>query len=353
MKTLTRILSLVLITAFIACEPNDTVEPTPPSDGDLIEPNVGGPDQPNQVFIDLSTGVTTAVDKDNWDLGFATGDDFKVVLNYAAHVVARATEETNLDNVTSTLVTEEYKAETVVAPEGNIEWIDNPNGDLAETAIATVSATEDQNVVYVVNRGQIEEGGNLVERGFLKIKVNRQEAGYSITYGDIDATTYETVTIAKDSKYNFTFFSFDDGVVTVEPEKNLWDLEMTTTSNYFFDRENNETVPYKFKDYSIMNYGNVKVASVDVTEEVTYVDFTINDALALTLENNRLGIGGTWRKFDFASFSYTINPDIFYVIEDTEGNLYKLQFTRMLCVEAACAGERGYPEFTYELLKDE
>ena len=52
-----------------------------------------------------------------------------------------------------------------------------------------------------------------------------------------------------------------------------------------------------------------------------------------------------------ATFSYAVNPDIFYVVEDIDGNLYKLAFTRMYCVAAECAGERGYPEFTYELLK--
>jgi hypothetical protein len=95
----------------------------------------------------------------------------------------------------------------------------------------------------------------------------------------------------------------------------------------------------------------MKLSPINVSEDITYDNFTLEDAQALTLENNRLGIGGTWRKFDMATFSYVINPDIFYVIEDTDGNLYKLAFTRMLCVEAACAGERGYPEFTYELLK--
>ncbi len=351
MRTLSKTIILSLLFGFFACEPNDSIEPTPPSDGDVIEAEVGGPDQPNQVFIDLSTGIATVVNKDNWDLGFSTDGDFKVILNYAAHVVARPTEATNLNDVTSELVTEDYKAVTVVAPEGNIEWIDNPDGNMAETAIATIDANADNNVVYVINRGQLESNGELVERGFLKAKITREGGSFVVTYGDINDTTYETVTVAKDDKYNFVFFSFDDGVVTIEPEKNLWDLEMTTTSNYFFDRENNVMVPYKFKDYSILNYGRTKVANIEVTETVNYADFTLEDAQALRLENNRLGIGGTWRKFDFASFSYTINPDIFYVIEDTEGNLYKLAFTRMLCAEAACAGERGYPEFTYELLK--
>ena len=354
MKTLTKILSLIVIAGFIACEPNDTVEPTPPSEGDVIEPNVGGPDQPNQAFIDLSTGVATAVAKDSWDLGFSTDANFNVILNYAAKVVARPTDKTNLNEVTSVLVTDEYKAETVVGFDGNIEWIDNPDGNLNETAIAPISATDNDNVVYVINRGDIEVSGAVQERGFLKVKITRQGEGYSVTYGEIDATTYETVTIAKDSKYNFTFFSFDDGVVNVEPEQKLWDLQMTTFTNYTFDGVKN--VPYQFKDFSIINYQNVKMASIEVTTEVTYANFSYADAQAITFENDRLGIGSSWRGAIFNpdyTVDYYVKDDIFYVIEDPDGNLYKLSFTRMLCVDASCAGERGHPEFVYELLKDE
>ena len=351
MKTYLKAILTLLLFVVISCDPNDTIEPIPPSDGAIIEPNVGGPDQPNQVFIDLSSATTTTVPRTTWDLGFYNGDEFKVILNYSAYMVARPTDQTDLTQVSSNLVTEDYKAITVVAPEGNIEWIDNQNGDLNETAISTISLNENENVVYVINRGQIENNGVLDELGFLKLKITRDGQNYNVTYGDIDAMNFSSATIAKNANYNFTFFNFDDGIVNVEPEKNLWDIALTTTSTHYFDYSTNTTVPYKFKDFVISNYGSIKISSVDVTDMMSYEGFTMDDVGSLTLEDNRLGIGSSWRKFDGATFSFTINPDIFYIIEDVDGNYYKLMFTRMYCITGDCAGERGYPEFTYELLK--
>ena len=341
MKNFLKLTIMLLVFVVVACDPNDTIEPIPPSDGDIIEPNVGGPDQPNQVFIDLSTAIATTVPRTSWDLGFYNGDDFKVIINYSAYMVARPTELTDLSEVSSNLVTDEYKAITVVAPEGNIEWIDNPNGDLNETAIATISLSDGENLVYIINRGQTEKDGILDERGFIKLKVTREGQNYIVSFGDIDAISFSSATISKNASYNYTFFNFDDGIVNVEPEKNLWDFALTTTSNYFFDHENNVMVPYRFKDFTISNYGNVKLASVEVTDVVNFEEFTMGDVASLTLEDNRLGIGSSWRLFEFATYSYIINPDIFYVIEDTEGNYYKLMFTRMYCIASECAGERG------------
>ncbi|MBV6646029.1 MAG: HmuY family protein, partial [Cyclobacteriaceae bacterium] len=36
----------------------------------------------------------------------------------------------------------------------------------------------------------------------------------------------------------------------------------------------------------------------------------------------------------------------FYLIKDSQENIYKLRFNRLTSV----TGKRGYPEFTYELL---
>jgi hypothetical protein len=351
MKNFIKSIVILVFLGTVACDPNETVAPIPPSDGDLIEPNVGGPDQPNQVFIDLSKSITTVTPRKNWDFGFASDGNFRVIINYSAYMVARPTDQTDLKMVSSNLVTPEYKAETVVAPEGNIEWIDNPSGNLAETAIATVSATDNENFVYVINRGQLENGAELVERGFIKIKVTRTGDDYVITYGDIDAATFTSVTVSKNTDFNFTFFNLEDGIIDIEPQKSLWDIAFTTTSNHFFDHENNVTVPYRFKDIVITNKGNAKVSAVEVTDLVNYADYTLADASGLDLQDDRLGIGSSWRNFEFSTYSYVVNPDIFYIIEDTEGNQYKLVFTRMNCISAECAGDRGYPEFTYELLK--
>lgn len=350
MKNYSKINLSILFLGILACEPNDVVAPIPPTDAAIIEPAVGGPNQPNQVFIDFSKTVTTVVPRTTWDLGFSNEGEFRVILNYSTYMVARPTSETDLSLVNSTLVTDDYKAEMVVAPEGSIDWIDNPNGNLNETAIASISINDDENLVYVINRGQTEAGDELIERGFIKIKITRTANEYIVTYGSIDATSFTTVNISKNSNFNFTFLNFDNGLVDVEPDKALWDIALTTSSNYFFDHATSTTIPYRFKDITITNKGNVKVSAIEITSEINFDNFTLNDIEGIELEDNRFAIGSSWRLFEFTTFSFVLNTEIFYVIEDTEGNFYKLVFTRMYCIDANCAGERGYPEISYQLL---
>jgi len=350
MKNFIKSIVILVFLGIVACEPNDTVAPIPPSDGDLIEPNVGGPDQPNQVFIDLSTATTTEVVKTSWDLAFSTGAEFRVALNYASFMSARPTDNNDLAMISSNLVTEEYKAEMYTGPDCIVSWVDDPSGDLSKTAIDAVSASDAENLVFVLYRGYYKSGDQSIDRGFKKIKITLEGQNYVITYGDIDDTSFKTQTITKDANYNFIFFSFDNGIVSVEPEKSKWDIAMTTATLHTA-ADNGLMVPYNFPDISITNQANMKIAAVETGTDISYENFTLVDANGLQLQQNRLGIGSSWRAFDFASFMYNVKDNIFYVIEDADGNLYKLAFTRMLCLEVACAGDRGYPEFTYELLK--
>ncbi|MCG8306356.1 MAG: HmuY family protein [Cytophagales bacterium] len=321
-----------------------TFEENPTSSGAILMPEVGGPEQPNQVFIDLSKQSATVVSKDIWDLAFSGGNEFRVMLNYATYAMARATDKTELADVTETLVTEEFKNEMVVG-QVNTAYMDDPSGDLSKTVIAEISATASENKVYVLNRGQLDTDPS-TERGFVKLKIARNGDAYDITYGDINATAgFTTVTVSKNADTNFSYFSISENkVVDVAPMDSNWDFVLTTFTNTYFD--GTDLYSYKFKDFVLTNYGHMKIAKVDVTAEVTYDGFTRDDVPGVSLEDHRTGIGSSWRLFDFPTFTYTINTKIFYIVEDTDGNHYKLKFTKMLNDQ----GERGYPEFVYELL---
>ena len=232
----------------------------------------------------------------------------------------------------------------------NIDWIDDPSGNLSLGAIGSISSTDNDNVVFVIDRGYVENGQTPMDRGSVKARVIREGENYSISYGDIDDSSFTTLTIPKDPNYNFIFFSFDNGIVNVEPEKTNWDISMTT-STLPAEFGPGVYVSYNYKDISLSNHNNVKISSVEVTDIINYNDFTLAEANALILENNRMGIGTSWRTLVSREAGYILNSDIFYVIEDPSGNLYKLKFTRMFCISGDCAGERGYPEFTYELMK--
>lgn len=322
-----------------------TFEKNPTSPGATLTPKVGGPDQPNQVFIDLSRQTETIVDKNSWDLAFSSGSKFRVILNYAAYSMARATDQTDLANVTDVLVTDEYKEEMVdfIA---NTQYKDDINGELTNTAIAEISTADDDNRVYVINRGVLDDEGT-TKRGFKKVKITRSANDYVITYGDInDIEGFTSRTLSQSATHDFTYFSFDtNGEVDVAPAADNWDFQMTTFFNDFLDRSTQKLLSFKFKDFSLTNHVHVKIARVEGDLD-DYSNFTSSDLSNVMLEKNRLGIGSSWRLFDFKTNLFTINSGIFYIIEDTDGNVYKLRFTKML----NDSGERGHPEFQYQLL---
>ena len=80
------------------------------------------------------------------------------------------------------------------------------------------------------------------------------------------------------------------------------------------------------------------------TSEVTYADFSIENLDEASFEIDQRTIGSSWRN-TIPPNRYIFN-NIFYVIEDPEGNLYKLRFTAMMNQN----GVRGYPSFEYSLL---
>ena len=62
-------LLFVSLLIFTSCKDDDPIiEPIPETKS--LEVTVGGPGEPNQVFVDLSTGNQTVVDKYSWNLGF-------------------------------------------------------------------------------------------------------------------------------------------------------------------------------------------------------------------------------------------------------------------------------------------
>ena len=64
-----------------------------------MSPEVGGPLEPNQVYVDLSSGKMTSAVRNSWDLGFYSGADFRVVLNNSVKMAAKQLKSTNIDEV--------------------------------------------------------------------------------------------------------------------------------------------------------------------------------------------------------------------------------------------------------------
>ncbi|MEL4306474.1 HmuY family protein [Joostella sp. CR20] len=320
--------------------------------GGVISPEVGGPNQPNQVYVDLSAQTQTAVKRDVWDLGFYAGDEFRVVLNGSIYMAAKALETTDIDAVTEADVAE-FQSSVAVGTFSaeSAGYIDNPAGALSGTAIAEISETEADNKVYLLNLGseigtETPENGSIDvtddARGWRKIKINRSGNDYVLQYAELNATTHNEVIISKDEAYNFTFFSFaTEAAAEVEPAKDKWDLNFTVFTN---------EIPgygaYGYADYVTTNIKQSASAYMVSEEDFTYEDFTASNVDEASLLEDQRGIGSNWRNAGGPSSLPSLKEAVFFVVKDANGNYYKVRFTALLSE----SGERGYPSFEYALL---
>lgn len=374
----------MLALASCSSSKDDVIEPTPnitPTiEKAVVKPEVGGANQPNQVYIDLATNTQKAVKRDSWDLGFYSGDDFRVIINNSLKMAVKQLETTNIDEVQSPDESVAVGFQTLAIlgyvdyPAGLLKSADNKPG--RGTAIAEISATDSENKVYLVNMGyaisttEPDAGATNLEgekRGWKKIRITRSSdgKGYVIQYANLEDTTYKTVTVNKDSEYNFVFLSLTSGqTVEVQPKKTAWDLCFTPLTNYTSTAQpatDENTVTYYFADLVLNNiHGNTSVLRITKDKDGNdFADADKRDAAydsfnkaSITAQDtqqftnnlvSQLMIGASWR----STFNRVLNDKVFYIVKDAEGNLFKLRFLALVNE----SGVRGYPVFEYELLK--
>ncbi|MTI25968.1 hypothetical protein E1163_13510 [Fulvivirga kasyanovii] len=309
--------------------------------GGTIELNGGGEEFPNQAFIDLGKLTQSTVDKYTWDLGFYTkAGEFYVILNSSATVMARPLDKNDLTAVTAedTLgFGAEMRVPQYDPSVGAASWIDATDGDLANTAIGEVSSQDSDNKVFIIKR----DGD---QRNWKKIRVLRNGDNYTLQYADITSTDFSTIEVAKDDNYNFSFIDLDNGAASVEPVKTQWDIMY----GYYSVRYSTggPAIPYGFKDYIIINRNGVSVAMV-MNNETSFEEFSTSHVAGLEFNTAINAMGSEWRDGGGPGSAPSLFEDRYFVIADTEGNVFKLKFNRL----ASTTGERGYPEFTFELVK--
>lgn len=325
-----------------------------------LEVTGGGATYPNKVFIDLSANRLTAVSRTTWDLGFFSGDDFRVVLNSSNGMMARALTKTDMAAVTAA-DTVGFGAQLSLAavfavanatPPGSalpawaagaVSWIDDPTGDLTKTAVAQVSATAADNKVYIINRGNGPGATSQPALGWKKVRILRNGSNYTLQHADINSTTFTEVQVVKNTSHRFQYIHFGNGAVTVEPAKEKWDIAWTAFTNA--TNFGSGAIPYYFQDVVLQNTSGVQ--SVQVLEAtIAYDAFTEANISALTLSGLQLTVGTNWRNGGGPTTDPSLRTDRYYIVKDPEGNYYKLKFTAL-----TTSGERGKPQFKYALVK--
>jgi len=351
------ILALVAV-LFSACSEVEEPFVLPAVEGAIVDAEVGGPLQPNQVYLDLSVEASTVVPRNSYDLGFFTGEEFRVVLNNSTSALALVLDKNDLNEVgpSDTVgLGRQLDVDAIFSSlfgppvpwiNDAMNWMDHPSGDLDRTAIAAISANASANQVYIINRGNNPDGS---KRGWKKVRVMRNGNGYTLEYADIDATSFQTLDITKNQDLRFVQINFDAGIVEATPASKRWDLAFTTFST-LLPVDATTRIPYAFKDYVITNSSEVRVATVN-SADVTYEEFGNSLLAGLTFTRDISEIGSSWRTVAAPNSgnSTGVVADIFYVLEDAEANRYKIRFTRMLNPQT---GERGYPQLQYDLITD-
>jgi len=317
--------------------------------GGILEPNTGGPNEQNAVFVDLSTATMTEVQRDTWDLSFYCGEENRVAINGTVYMAAGIIDETNLNAVNSQTVAD-YQQEVAIGTfdPANENFIDAPNGHINQTAIAEISENDEDNKVYLVNMGY-EVGTNQppvgsVEvigdsRGWKKIRILKKPQGYLLQYADLDDTSFQEVEITKNPEYNFVHYSMvTHQEVSVEPKKDQWDIAFTVYTNI-----NEGAGSYGFSDFVIHNLkAGVQAYALSGNGDLNYQNFQLANVDDSQFVNDQRVIGASWRDV----LSGAMFDTMYYILKDLDGNYYKI---KMLAFKKD-SGERGYPKFEYRLL---
>ena len=319
--------------------------------GGSIAPEVGGPNEQYQVYVDLSGKSFEKVQRDAWDLAFFSYDGFRVGINGSIFMATVELDETNIDNISEVDVADLMPQVYVgTFDPANEAYIDYPDGDIDRTAINEISLDDAENKVYLVNLGyevgtETPVPGSVAiagdARGWRKIRILRSGDNYVLQYANLNDTSHQEIIINKTAGYNATFFSFNtNSVVNVEPEDDKWDLNFTVFTNII-----DGAGSYGFSDGVLHNRkGGVTAYSV-TTDQYAYEDFNASNVIINNFKLDQRAIGASWR--DVMNEDKVLVDNIFYIIKDSNGNIYKLKFTALLNNN----GERGFPEFKYEILQ--
>lgn len=310
--------------------------------------NVGGPNQQNQVYVDLSGAVATPIARESWDLAFYAGNDFKVVLNGSLMMAVKKLETTNI----SLIQQQDATVAVGTFDDDNLAFVDNPIGNLDSTAFGTLASSEADASVYLVNlgasvptdmpaQGSVNTAGS--PRGWKKVKIWADGAGYKMQYANLDATSFTEVSIAKNPAYNHTFFSLVNNTqVQAEPVKENWDIKFTTFTNEVF-QGGASAGSYFFSDFVVTNNkAGVTAYKVDGAE-AAYNAFSLANVIEGSFSTDQRAIGANWRDV----INKQVFDNVFFILRDSAGKVYKIRFISMLDTN----GNRGFPLFQYQELR--
>jgi len=217
---------------------------------------------------------------------------------------------------------------------------DKSDGDPDSTAIGYwfelgEETVESHRYVYLVDLG-IDEKNKPV--GFKKVQFDISGDDYLMRYSNADNSQDTTVLIARDPDMDQVYFSFDTGLKEIAPLPEEWSLLFSKYTTMLVTDEG-ENYPYLVA--GVLLNPHFVLAVRDTIHD--FMDITRDNILGLGFTKQSDVIGYDWKYYNFDAGTYTIVPDMNYVIRDRDGFFYKLRFIDF----NNDMGEKGYPKFEF------
>jgi hypothetical protein len=286
----------------------------------------------HQVYLDLETGTMTSVERSSWDIALeASNEGHHVILNTSNFMHAAGTGSADFATIWTEL---EAKALTF--------HFDSATGNLAHTVLgewwetASKQASEE---VFILDLGRDLD---LRPQGYLKLQLlSVTSSSYTFRYGALDDPEGTEVTVEKNPRYNWVFFSLQNGQeVQVQPPRTDWDLQFSYYSYRYPDG-----VPYWLTGVLTNRY-QVRSAEL-LNSEKAWEALTLADTLMAPFRPEIDEIGFDWKRYEFGPpAGFVTESDRFFLVRDTEGLVYAIRFLDFYNDE----GQKGFPQFTYRIL---
>jgi hypothetical protein len=285
-----------------------------------------------QVYYDLGTGTSVSSNlKTASDIGFeCSASGWKIILNTADFMMAADLGAVPFGQAQDTL---------------HALWrFDKSSGNPDSLAIGkwfTVSGNDTLSLhhVYAINRG-FDENANAL--GCIQMTIDSLRKGtYYFRFARLNGQNNTAATIAKDSVYNYIWYSFSLGgaVKMLEPLKTGYDLLFTQYTTLLFTSLG-EAQSYLVTGV-LLNHSHVQAVLDSIHP---FESITMEIARNLPYTNDLDAIGYTWKALT-GGYTYTIKLNYSYVIKDTEGYFYKLRFNSFYL-----NGVKGYPVIEFQAL---
>ena len=321
---------ILLAITFTSCfdENSFVIKPIPIGEGS-IEVKVPYSMYEDQTYFNLNN--STLISHNNyadWDLGFeASPTGYHIIINTAKFMYAGNSNLTDFTSVTTTAV--------------DTMMYDRSSGNLDSTAIGNWADYSDAlnpiypKKIYIIDRGVDENGTSL---GYKKIVFEKLENDtYYIHYANLDNSDEHDYQVPKNALVNFVQFSFNGGgnLNVQQPNKDLWDFNLTKYSTVLFDNANhNKPTPYLVRGVLINKGISVALDSITPFTSISY-----SNVGSYTYSTKLDAIGWNWKIYK--NDIYIVVDHYTYIIKDNNNNYFKLRFTDFYNK----SGIKGYPTF--------